>query len=378
MDLETRRARLWLAATDQMTPERWRAMGLMYDSPLSLWQDFGPHSMPPPLYEALQKKRDVAALDRMLETMEALDMRLLWFEDEDFPPLLREIEDPPLALFARGEADLSAPRAFAIVGSRVCTRYGKTLAGDIARDLADAGVLVVSGLARGIDVAANVACAEAGRPTVAVLGCGLDLCYPPEHGVIAERILAAGGAVVSEYPPGMPPLAHHFPQRNRIISGLCAGLLLVEASGRSGSMITVRLALDQGREVFVLPGQVGLPTSTSPLKLLREGATPATCALDILEDLKWTEPLPGFVMRREDEAPAREVPLSALEPDHQRVVSVLMEGPLAFGNLLEETGFSVPELNSHLTMLELEEIIEQLPGRSYALRTKRIVSTQGE
>lgn len=367
MSIESARAALWLACTPSMTLKRWQALGLMYDAPVSLWQDFGPHSVSPALYAALQKQRDIAKLDELLAVMDRLAMRLLWFEDAAYPPLLREIDDPPLALFVRGQADLTAARQFAIVGARRCTRYGKDQAGAIARELASAGVLVVSGLALGIDVAANAACADAGKPTVAVMGCGLDQIYPTAHEPVAQRILESGGALVSEYPPGMPPLSHHFPQRNRIISGMSSGVLMVEARERSGSMITVRMALEQGREVFVLPGPVESPTSFLPLRLLREGANPATCAADILEDLGWVDLHTG--QPHQVTRPVEFVIPAHLPEAQQAILRALLPGPLSYEKLLENTGFSAAEMNSHLTMLEIEEIIEQLPGRSYVLRS---------
>lgn len=357
------RAALWLAVTDRMNVERWQALGLLFPSPLSLWEHFDESSVGPALYRALGKKRDPDALDLMIDRMEGLGIRLVWFEDKAYPPLLRQIDDPPLALFVRGEAELTGSRQFAVVGSRACTRYGRAQTAAIVKDLAQAGVLVVSGLAYGIDAAANRAAAEAGKPTVAVLGHGLDIVYPEEHRDLAELIVQTGGALVSEYAPGVPVKPYHFPQRNRIISGMCSGLLLVEANKRSGSMITVRLALEQGREVFALPGPVDVPTSYQPLRLLRDGAGLVTSAQDILSDMHWldlTQP-PRFAPPADFRLP------QGLGPEQEAIVGALLPGPLPFAQLLENTGLAVAQLNSHLTMLEIEEIIEQLPGRVYAL-----------
>jgi len=220
-----------------------------------------------------------------------------------------------------------------------------------------------------------------------VLGCGADVAYPSENADLVRRILDEGGAVVSEYAPGTPPLAGHFPVRNRIVSGMCSGMLIIEASARSGAMITVRHALAQGREVYALPGPVDSPASEMPLILLREGGQMATNAEDILQTIRWIhdDPSPALEARAINDRPynrgetlvgariarppelVQKQTLDGLEPGQRRVAEALREGELVFSEIVARTGFSAPELNSHLTMLELQGIIVQLPGRIFML-----------
>jgi DNA processing protein len=341
----------------------------------------------------LREAKRPAAMDALLRAMDRYGIRLVTRESPDYPPLLRFLEDAPFALFVRGEGDLTSPRTFAMVGSRRCTRYGEQAAKRIAAGLAEAGVTVVSGMARGIDTASHEGCLAVGGRTWAVLGCGADIAYPPENEGLIARVIETGGAVITEYPPGMPPLAAHFPVRNRILSGLCSGMLIVEAGVRSGAMITVRCALAQGREVYALPGPVDSPVSEMPLTLLREGGQMATCAEDILGSLRWlgdgegassemdaAPPPPSFANNRasgsmtsaakankaSSEMDAAPPPPPPLPPGLLRVVEALRGEETGFSEIVARTGFSVPDVNSYLTMLELQGIIVQLPGRIYA------------
>jgi len=205
--------------------------------------------------------------------------------DEGYPTLLGQIPDPPSSLWLRGEADvelLAAP-AVAIVGARACSGYGRSVARMLASEAAAAGVLVVSGLARGVDGEAHRGALAAGGSTVAVLGCGIDRDYPAAHAELARSIVATGGLIVSEYEPGVEPAPWRFPARNRIIAGLARATVVVEARERSGALITADLALEDGREVLVVPGEITSALSTGANGLLRQGATPVTCGADILE-----------------------------------------------------------------------------------------------
>ncbi len=219
--------------------------------------------------------------------------------DAAYPPLLAAIADPPNPLYLRGDAAALRHPHVAIVGSRQATRAGRDTAVRFASALARAGFGVVSGLAYGIDAAAHDGALAADGLTIAALGTGVDICYPARHRALAERI-AARGALVSELPPGTPPQRLHFPRRNRIISGLCLGVLVVEASLRSGSLITARLALEQGREVFAVPGPVSSPLSRGCHALIRDGAVLVESADDVLAELSMA---PG--MLRLFETPAR-------------------------------------------------------------------------
>ena len=369
--------------------------------------------MPPRLARAVLEAVRPAVLEPLEDAMRRRAIQLVTREDAQYPPLLRLIEDAPLALFVRGIADMRHPRQFAIVGSRACTRYGAHMAQQIAGELATAGVVVVSGMARGVDTAANMGCVTQGKRSVAVLGCGVDVVYPPENRDQFALLLENGGALVSEYPPGAPPARYHFPRRNRIISGICSGMLLVEGSQRSGAMITVRCALEQGREVYALPGPADSPNSFMPLELLREGGQMAADAQDILRSIRWLKPpkqvatpdaqvgvsaetstapadapsaaprvrrltaegLPTPPRKPRKRAPktapavpaveAAATPLPPLAPDEQHILDCLAQGEQPFSALQALTGLSVSQLNSHLTMLEIQEIIEQFPGRVY-------------
>ncbi len=217
------------------------------------------------------------------DSAERSGSRILLLGEPDYPPRLAEIATPPIALEAAGAPDPSAP-GIAVVGSRRATRYGLEVAARFAGGLAAAGLTVVSGLARGVDAAAHRAALRAGGRTVAVLGSALDRLYPPEHRQLA-RECAAAGAVLTEFPPGAPPLPRHFPRRNRIIAGLTLGTLVVEAAERSGSLSTARHAADSGREVFAVPGPIGSPTSAGCHAIIRLGATLVTSVEEILEEL---------------------------------------------------------------------------------------------
>lgn len=280
-------------------------------------------------------------------------------EDDAYPALLRQIAGPPEVLYVRGE--LPSGKCVAIVGSRRDTRYGRQQAFAIAKELAQNGVTVVSGMARGIDTAAHEGALAGGGKTVAVLGCGADVCYPPENKVLMENILYSGGAVISEYPPGTQPLPYHFPLRNRIISGLSDALLLIEARLKSGTNSTVNYALDQGRDVFTLPGNVDSPGSELPLKLLKEGAAMCTCADDILFGMGWKE--------QDAEPEETGEQLSFVNSDDPVLRALALEEK-TFEELAEETGMPPGDLSAALTMLEMEDTVEKRAGRAYAIKKK--------
>ena len=300
---------------------------------------------------------------RLLEQLDACGAQVVFRGKTGYPVLLNQIEDAPHALFLRG-MPAEDSRSVAIVGSRRDTRYGRTQAYNIARDLAKAGVTVVSGLARGIDTAAHEGALAGGGRTVAVLGNGIDSVYPEENADLAQRIIASGGAIVTEFAFGAEPLSYHFPIRNRIISGISAALLLVEGHARSGTMITATAAADQGREVFALPGAVDAPGSAAPLRLLREGAGICTCAQDILEDMGWAQ------KEERSEAPPPTERLKGLS-DVQRCIALLMlEEPRRFEEIQAETGIAPDVLTGELTMMELDGLIEPRAGRIYALKNE--------
>lgn len=305
----------------------------------------------------------------------AKDMVVLASRDPSYPALLLAIPDPPPVLFVRGQLD-DAP-AVAIVGSRRATPYGRAAAERLGCDLALAGVTVVSGLARGIDAAAHQAALDGRGRTVAVLGCGADLIYPREHRRLADAIVQTG-ALVSEFAPGTPPLPGHFPRRNRVISGLAMGVVVVEGAEDSGALLTVDYALDQGREVFAVPGSIFSPKSRAPHSLLRQGARVVEDAADILQELG----LAGGRLQSERgnlrtgpwDGTARpesgDLPGSGNQGHETRLLSLLEAGPQPFGELVDASDLPTAQVAALVTMLELRGLIQTLPGQM-VMRTPR-------
>ena len=283
-----------------------------------------------------------------LERLHALGFRFLARSDPGFPPLLRAIHDPPPGLFLRGnaEAGLLALPAVAIVGARACSAYGRQIARSVARELASAGLVMVSGLARGVDAEAHRGALEAGGITVAVLGCGIDRDYPAANRELARQV-AASGLVVSEYAPGVEPAPWRFPARNRIVAGLCSASVVVEARERSGALITADFALEEGREVFAVPGEITSALSAGSNALLRLGATPLTCAEDVLE---------SFGLAAADR-PEPQVGAAA-----GLVLARVREAAAGADELGRATGLSAEELAVALTELELAGAVVEEGG----------------
>ncbi|MBA4062153.1 MAG: DNA-protecting protein DprA [Isosphaera sp.] len=292
-----------------------------------------------------------------------------------YPPPLARVPAPPPLLYFRGDwADADA-HAVGVVGSRACSEYGLREAARLARGLAAAGFTVVSGLARGVDAAAHRAALDAGGRTVAVLAGGLSRVYPPEHADLAAQIAAGRGCLVTETPMDVPPQPGMFPARNRIISGLSRAVVVVEASARSGALITARHAAEQGREVFVLPGRADDPHSAGCLELLRKGARLVRSADDVIEDLKGlstpdSPPRPTQAPVAEPARPAAApdpTPRPTLTPDEQRVYDALAARRHA-DELVRELDLPPGELTRVLTQLELKKQVRQLPGRQFERR----------
>ena len=314
-------------------------------------------SLPPEKLKACGVRGRLPSLKKALFRAEREEEALLRLKasyvtllDEDYPPLLRTIPDPPVVLFYKGSLPREEP-TLAVVGARAATSYGLSVVRDWVPLLARAGIAIVSGFALGIDRAAHEAALREGGRTYAVLGCGLDVNYPAANARLREEITRRGG-LITEFPLGVRPKAANFPIRNRIISGLSQAVLVVEASQRSGSLITARLAGEQGREVFAVPGPVYSLRSRGCHDLLRDGATLA----DKPEDL-----LSFFGKEPFKEAP-QELTLS---PEEAKVLEHLAEEPLSVDELVFRTGLAVEELTGLLTNLELEGLLERLPGNLY-------------
>ena len=283
------------------------------------------------------------------------DRSVLTLGEPAYPPLLLQTADPPLLLYVQGRVDRLAQPALAVVGSRHPTPQGADNARAFGRALGEQGYVVVSGLALGIDGAAHEGALDGSAGTVAVVGTGLDRVYPARHRVLAHRI-AAHGALVSEFPPGTPALAENFPQRNRIIAGLTLGTLVVEAALRSGSLITARLAVEAGREVFAVPGSIHAPQSRGCHHLLKQGAKLVETAQDIVEELRSARPARS--------APPAAEPGSADDP----LLDALGHDPVTLDALMARTGASAAELTVRLLELELDGRVARLPGGLYQRR----------
>ncbi len=282
--------------------------------------------------------------------------KLVSFLNPDYPPLLREIHDPPPLLYIYGNLR-SAPPIIAIVGSRNATSYGCSVTTRLSGDLAARGFVVASGMARGIDSAAHAGALSAGGETIAVLGCGLGTVYPAENKKLFQRI-CNHGAVISEFPFLAPPEAHHFPIRNRIISGLSLGTVIVEATHKSGSLITARLAAEQGREVFAVPGSVASFKSMGTHSLIKEGAKLVEHVNDIIDELNIAHEMPAMA--------STGTPPLKMTPKEEKVLNELTPYPTHIDNLVRQLSLPVGEVSSLLLHLELKGLVTQNPGKLFA------------
>ncbi|MGQ9512351.1 DNA-processing protein DprA [Thermodesulfitimonas sp.] len=308
----------------------------------------------------LVRRRDALDIERELGKLKQAGAGFVTLADEDYPAPLREIPDPPAALFYRGSL-VAGEVAVAIVGTRRCSHYGRVVAEELAGEIAGAGVAVVSGLARGVDAAAHRGALAAGGRTIAVLGTGFDTCYPRENRQLLEEI-ASRGLVLTEFPLGMPPEPWHFPVRNRIIAGLSQAVVVVEAGRRSGALITADLALEQGREVMAVPGNITNPLSFGPNWLLKQGARPVTSGLDILEGIGQTL-LSG----------SADLGRPGLDEFETALLALLEGEALTQEEIIQRLKAPAHKVLSVLVYLELKGFVRPLPGGLYA-RTPRAMA----
>ncbi|HYE80179.1 MAG TPA: DNA-processing protein DprA [bacterium] len=297
----------------------------------------------------LQPRDPRAGLDR-------LGARVVTWWDADYPAALRTTPWPPPVFFLQGELTCQLPMTLAIVGTRRPTPYGKQVAGQFARELAGHGFTIVSGGAYGIDAAAHRGALESGGRTVAVFGTGLDNPYPESHRDLYAAIVAAGGACMTEYPPGTPPLAEYFPQRNRLVAGLARATLVIEAGGRSGALITASLALEAGREVLVIPGRISDPTAAGSNQLLRDGATCITSVEDLIHAC-------GLILAKSVTTP--DSAADQLEGLERRVYQALSLDQEQVDDLALRLELAVHEVASVLLVLELKGFVRSLPGQHF-------------
>lgn len=302
-------------------------------------------------------ERQKVSLDQEMQKIAKSGSRLITWEDADYPPRLRTIHDPPPLLYLKGQFLPQDEWAVAVVGTRSPRPYGRQAVEEIAADLARSGITVVSGLARGIDSLAHRAALEAGGRTIAVLGSGIDVIYPEEHKTLAQAI-EKHGAVISEYALGTPPVAENFPRRNRVISGLALGTVIVEAGENSGALITADYALEQGRELFAVPGNITSPKSRGTNELIQEGGAKLIfSAADILEELNLT-------MIEEHRQAASVLPENETEA---LILNMLSQEPMHVDEIGRQTRLPIAEVTSTLTLLELKGLVRQVGGMNYTL-----------
>jgi DNA processing protein len=306
--------------------------------------------------EALAALRASDGVDRVLDRMDELGISAVTWEDADYPRSLLTISQPPPVLYVKGTLVPADEWAVGIVGTRNASTYGREAARELASGLAANGVTVVSGLARGIDGAAHKAALDAGGRTIAVLGSGLDQIYPPEHRGLAEAITRAG-ALVSDYAPGVAPESGNFPPRNRIISGLSKGVVIVEAGEVSGALITADFALEQGRDVFAVPASIFARSGRGSNKLIQQGARLVTSPADILEEL-------NMAMVSEHQAARAVLPVDATE---QQLLACLSADPTHVDDLGARVGLPIAQVSGALALMELKGLVRQVGGMNYVV-----------
>lgn len=341
----------------------------------------------------------------IVDRLKYINAGVLTYDDMTYPDMLRQIDDPPYVLYIKGEImQWDRLLTIAAVGTRRYNEYGHNVCNNICSGLAKAGVTIVSGMARGLDSVAAAAALRAGAKTIAVLGCGLDIVYPPENGQLMEAIIR-NGAVLSEYPPGVQPVGSHFPRRNRIISGMSYGTLVTQAPQKSGALITANYALDSGKDVFAVPGNIYDVCSKGNNALIKSGAKLVECAQDILEEydfeiLHLKEPIDKkseFENLKYAEEPAKEKkpkenksaekkenkkrePVNNiikidinddkyknLNETEKKIIELLIEDTWHIDEIVRKTGIPMSKLNSTLTILEMKSLIKQLPGKNFRL-----------
>ena len=296
--------------------------------------------------------------DEYARGLDTAGVNLVTINNSTYPALLREIFDPPVCLYVLGELPGDDAPKVSVIGSRRCSEYGLTVSRRMAKDLAANGVVVVSGMAKGIDSSAHIGALEGSGKTVAVLGCGVDVCYPAENKLLRERIIN-NGCVISEYPLKTPPMAYHFPARNRIISGLSLATVVIEAAERSGTLITAGQALEQGRDVFAVPGNVTSKLSRGTNALIKQGAALVEGSVDILNLLDI--PHGGDVKQATSGK-------TDLKPEERVVYDMIGDEPVSVTDIMQKSGSQAQTVQYILTMLEIYGLVEKLSGTRYIRR----------
>jgi len=310
------------------------------------------------IQEFFAKKQEIDP-DQELEKLKKENIQVVTIGDENYPRLLKEIWNPPALLYFRGVLEKDEKFSVAVVGTRKISNYGKQITPEITRELSANEITIVSGMALGVDTIAHETALEAGGKTIAVLGSGIDTAslYPTQNRYLSSKIIASGGTVVSEYPIGTVAMPQYFPHRNRIISGLSLGTLVVEAAEESGALITARYALEQNREVFAVPGSIYNPVSVGPNNLIKMGAKTVTSANDILETLNLIQTA-NFIQTR------KIIPES---PEEEKLLEFLSSEPIHIDKLISLSGLDTQKANSTLTIMEMKGKVKNLGGMNYVI-----------
>ena len=365
---EEQRCLLWLSAAE-ITADRVQRLLAERGSAAALWADFAagkPLTANAEALRMLTRYHSAIAMDTLCERIQKKGVTVLFQEDSAYPPLLNCIDDPPYVLYAMGDVQALSRPAIAVVGTRYPSGYGRNMARSLAYGLCQAGFCVVSGMARGIDGCAHEGAIDAQGPTVAVLGSGVNVPYPIENIGMYRKLTDGMGAVISEYPLDATPQTYHFPHRNRLISGLCHGVVFVEGRIKSGGMITVNTALNQGHEVFAVPGSVGQSGAEGPHTIIRDGARLITSVEDILLDLGLS-PVTDITQAKPELPPLGETPVQ------QAVLKALFQESMGMDALCKQTGYTADVLMAELSIMEITGQIRKDSGNVFAiaLRTLR-------
>lgn len=333
--------------------ERFGDLATAWEADLPALQDAG---MNEKSANVLIRYRDRIDLHREWEKVANAGASILTLMDDDYPRLLREIPSPPPVIYVKGKLLPEDETAIGVVGTRRATRYGQEMTRRLSSGLAAAGVTIISGLARGIDAIAHAEAVDAGGRTLAVLGCGVDRIYPPEHRKLSQQVIEQG-ALISEFPIGTKPEGRNFPIRNRLISGLSLGVLVVEAPRKSGALITSTFAADQGRTVFAVPGSALSSASEGTLQLLRDGAALAATVDDVLEELN---------LERRHAAIENRKLLPDATGDEQRILNVIEGEPKHIDEIAIDTGINISQLSAMLLQMQLKGLVRDAGGQHYA------------
>ncbi|MGE5473442.1 MAG: DNA-processing protein DprA [Ignavibacteriales bacterium] len=351
---------IWLKSIPGVGEKRFFALKDYFGSPEKVWNASKSDLL---CVEGMEKVADAIVsqefrekAERYMNNLNKNGIRLISIEDSEYPDILKNIHKPPQVMHIKGCMSLQKLSGIAIVGARNATSYGTDMARQLAKELSFRGITVISGMARGVDTYAHRGAVEAGGMTVAVMGCGVDIAYPPENRQLIDKVCESG-AVISEYAVGEKPFPLNFPARNRIISGLSKGVVVIEAGEKSGSLITADLALEQGREVFAVPGNADSNFSKGTNSLIKQGAKLVISVEDILEEFEELKNVKIKNKQKEE--------LKGFSKEERKLIESMDAGSVHIDVLSRTTGYNVQSVNTMLMMLELKGIIKQLPGKFY-------------